>query len=287
VTLVERRLVGRDHLAALTRLLQDARLAEPDGGAWEAADVQWWWRVDQRPEPEGQPIWFDGDVPFVAAVFTRWNGWVGCDLLGRDAAVTRHSDLLWRQVRETFTDREVSMVIRDDDPVRIAAAKAAGFAARDEAFVMGWMDPARRPSMPPLPVGIRIEPYDGGPHHMVKRSGEHVAARLAECSLYRPDLDLAVRDGDTLAGYALFWADPVTGVGLLEPMRIEDGYQGRGLAKALIAQGMDRLARAGCTRLKVSWEPANEPAVRLYSGAGYQPRATAHTWTRAATISPP
>ena len=272
MTVIERRLVGRDHLAVVTRLLQDARLAEPDGGAWEAADVQWWWRVDQRPEPDGQPIWF----------FTRWNGWIGCDLLGRDAAVTHHSDRLWRYVRETCTDREVSMVIRDDDPVRMAAAERAGFAARDEAFVIGWMDPARRPAVPPLPVGVRIEPYEGGPHHMVKRSGEHVAARLAECSLYRADLDLAIRDGDTLAGYALFWADPVTGVGLLEPMRIEDGHQGRGLAKALIAEGMNRLAATGCTRLKVSWEPANEPAVRLYAGAGYQPRATAHTWTRAA-----
>jgi ribosomal protein S18 acetylase RimI-like enzyme len=282
VTLIERRLVGRDHLTVVTHLLQDARVAEPDGGAWEAADVQWWWRVDQRPEPAGQPIWFDGDVPVVAAVFTRWNGGFGCDLVGRDSDVMRHSHLLWRYVRETCTDRDVSMVIRDDDPIRITEAERAGFVARDGSYVIAWMDPARRPAVPPLPVGITIEPYHGGPHHMVKRSGDQVAARLAECSLYRADLDLAVRDGDTLAGYALFWADPVTGVGLLEPMRIEDGYQGRGLGKALIAEGMDRLAAAGCTRLKVSWEPANEPAVRLYTGAGYQARATARTWTRAA-----
>ena len=282
MTLVKRRLIGRDHLAVVTRLLQNARLAEPDGGVWEAADVQWWWRVDQRPEPEGQPIWFEGEAPVVAVVFTRWSRSIGCDLVGRDADVTRHSDLLWRHVGEASVNHDVSMVIRDDDPVRIAAAKRAGFVAGAEAFVIGWMDAALRPSIPPLPVGIRIEPHDGGPHHMVKRSGGQVAARLAECSLYRPDLDLAVRDGENLAGYALFWADPVTGVGLLEPMRIEDGYKGRGLSKALIAEVMDRLAGAGCTRLKVSWEPANEPAARLYTGAGYQPRAAAHTWTRTA-----
>ncbi|TMQ04136.1 MAG: hypothetical protein E6J90_52185, partial [Deltaproteobacteria bacterium] len=226
MTLVKRRLIGRDHLAVVTRLLQNARLAEPDGGVWEAADVQWWWRVDQRPEPEGQPIWFEGEAPVVAVVFTRWSRSIGCDLVGRDADVTRHSDLLWRHVGEASVNHDVSMVIRDDDPVRIAAAKRAGFVAGAEAFVIGWMDAALRPSIPPLPVGIRIEPHDGGPHHMVKRSGGQVAARLAECSLYRPDLDLAVRDGENLAGYALFWADPVTGVGLLEPMRIEDGYKG-------------------------------------------------------------
>ncbi len=45
--------------------------------------------------------------------------------------------------------------------------------------------------------------------------------------MYRADLDLAVYapNGD-IAAYGLFWADPVTGVGLVEPMRTEDAYQG-------------------------------------------------------------
>jgi hypothetical protein len=43
-----------------------------------------------------------------------------------------------------------------------------------------------------------------------------------------------------VAGYALFWFDPVTRVGLLEPMRVEDGYQRRGLARMLLTNGLDR-----------------------------------------------
>ena len=34
-----------------------------------------------------------------------------------------------------------------------------------------------------------------------------------------------------VAGYALFWFDPVTQVGLVQPMRVEEAYQRRGLAR--------------------------------------------------------
>jgi len=81
---------------------------------------------------------------------------------------------------------------------------------------------------------------------MRRRSGEAVDARLRQCSLYVPALDLAVETGDgETAGYALFWFDPVTKVGLVEPMRVEDAYQRRGLARAMLTAGLDRLAKRG------------------------------------------
>ena len=84
---------------------------------------------------------------------------------------------------------------------------------------------------------------------MIARNGELVEARLRQCSLYDPTLDLAVEDADgTFAGYALFWSDDTTQVGLLEPMRVEDEYQRRGLAYMLLTTGLDRLARKGAQR---------------------------------------
>jgi GNAT superfamily N-acetyltransferase len=282
MTLRGRRPVGRAYLEQVTRLLQEARLAEPYGGLWEAADIQWWWKVDQHADPDGQTIWVDGERPLMATAFTRWKGWVGCDLLGTDAVVAAHSELLWDDVDGRFRDQPVSMLIRDDDPIRMAAAARHGFVRGDDDYATGWMDAADRPARPTLPDGIRIRSYEGGPHPMVARNGEHVVDRLAETSLYRHDLDLSVWDRDSVAGYALFWADPVTGVGLLEPMRIEASHQGRGLSKALIAEGLDRLAAAGCTRLKVSFEPMNAAAARLYLGAGFRPLSTARSWNRPA-----
>jgi len=84
------------------------------------------------------------------------------------------------------------------------------------------------------------------PHPMRRRSSEAIEARLWQCSLYDPALDLAVEAADgEVAGYALFWFDPVTEVGMVEPMRVEDAYQRRGLARAMLTTGVDRLASEG------------------------------------------
>jgi GNAT superfamily N-acetyltransferase len=56
-------------------------------------------------------------------------------------------------------------------------------------------------------------------------------------------------------------------VGLLEPMRVDDEYQRRGLARMLLTNGLDRLARKGARRLKVGFE--TDAARRLYLGAGF------------------
>ena len=271
---------GLAYLTSVTRLLQDVRLAEPDGCLWEAADLQWWWRVDQHLDPAGQTFIADAGRPRVAAVFTGLPRELGCDLLGTDADLATHGDELWEAVAQFPSGHELSMMIPENDSVRARGAERSGFVRTDERTVMSWMTPDARLRPGELPTGIRIESYAGGPHPMVARNGPAVADRLAECSLYRRDLDLSIHDGDVVAGYAMFWADPVTRVGLLEPMRIEASHQGRGLGKALIAEGLERLTAAGCTRLKVMFDPTNEPAVRLYRAAGYQPQATLWTWKR-------
>ena len=117
---------------------------------------------------------------------------------------------------------------------------------------------------------------------MIPRNGPDVAVRLAQTSLYRPDLDLCIRDrGDQVAAYGLFWYDPVTRVGLVEPMRAEDAHQRRGLAGHVLAEGLSRLAALGATRLKVSYELDNSTAERLYLSAGFTAESTSSTWVRA------
>ena len=110
-----------------------------------------------------------------------------------------------------------------------------------------------------------------------------MAVRLAQTSLYRSDLDLCIRDTDgEVAAYGLFWYDPVTGVGLVEPMRAEDAHQRRGLAGHVLREGLARLAALGATRFKVSYELDNPPAEQLYLSAGFRPSSTSRTWTRGA-----
>src|SRR5664280_3760556 len=65
-------LSGRARLNATTVVLQRARLADPLGGMWEAADVQWWWRRTRPTDELALPVWFDEVGPVAAAGLTAW-----------------------------------------------------------------------------------------------------------------------------------------------------------------------------------------------------------------------
>ena len=175
------------------------------------------------------------------------------------------------------------MLVGDDDAELLGLLAGAGFVAGERSGIT-WMDAGDRPNIAPLPEGFVLVDRareTTRPHPMRQRSGEGVEARLRQCSLYDPALDLAVETADgRVAGYALFWFDPVTEVGLVEPMRVEDEYQRRGLARAMLTAGLDRLAKRGARRLKMGY--ATDAARALYVGAGFRvtSTSTSYSWRR-------
>jgi GNAT superfamily N-acetyltransferase len=292
---------GTPYLELVTALLQRIRLARPTSVVWEAADVQWWWRQERATDHDGQLFWLDdrGD-PLAAAICTDFGHSVQCDVLvlpddrdgradreDRDGRADRDQELTaWRAAidRAGAAGTRAEFVVRPDDAAGIGELVAAGFSPADGADIIAcWLDPSQRPPIPPLPDGYRLlsradAPYR--PHPMTRRNGPEVAERLSGCSLYRPELDLMVEAPDGLAvGYGLFWADAVTGVGLVEPMRTEDEHRHRGIASHILAAGLDRLAAHGCRRLKVG----NDLSIYLRAGFRPLPRPAAETYTRSGT----
>src|SRR5690606_18414683 len=103
-----------------------------------------------------------------------------------------------------------------------------------------------------------------------------VAQRLAHCSLYDPALDLALESEDgRVAGYSLYWFDPVTEVGLVEPVRVDEEFQRRGLARVMLSECITRLLARGARRVKVSY--FTTAAGALYQGLGFRPQSST-TW---------
>lgn len=279
---------GRQYLDLVTALLQRVRLADATAGVWEAADLQWWWRRDQHDDPRNATFWFDdGDEPIAAVILTDWGeGW-GVDVIEVPDDDRFERPALWPHAVERMrhmAGKPIETSVRDDDPPTTVRLTATGFSALDEVVVSCWMPATQRPAVTPLPDGYRLVPRSSStdrPHHLIPRSGPSVAERLLECSLYRPDLDLAVVAPDGgIAAYGLFWADPVTGVGLVEPMRTEDEHQGRGLAKHVLTAGLELLAANGCERLKVSYVDGNDAARRLYLDAGFRAHSRSTTLVR-------
>jgi predicted N-acetyltransferase YhbS len=292
VAIREVRASGLEYLALATELLQRARLADPAGGVWEAADLQWWWRTPRRSDAIGQIFWVDDRGPVAGVVITEWSRAWGCDpiVVPRDSTVPLAT--VWARAVEAIDAlalEAVEVLARDEDVELRGLLAAAGFAPRDERSGITWMDAEDRPEIAAPPAGFVLTDRaedSARPHPMRRRSGKDVEARLRQCSLYDPALDLAVEAADGhVAGYALFWFDPVTAVGLVEPMRVEDAYQRRGLARAMLTAGVDRLAKRGARRLKVGY--ATNAARALYAGAGFRVSATStpYSWRRPAATA--
>lgn len=278
---------GREYLELVTTLLQRARLAEPTGGVWEAGDFQWAWRRDQHPDPERQVFWFDDEgAPVAAFVVTNWGDHDAFDVVCTPPSGAARAEVAWARAAAYLarTAGPIETTIRDDDALGRDAAHAAGLTPGADAWVSLAMPASNRPAVSPLADGFRLRAraeVATTPHHMIGRNGAHVAERLLECSIYRPELDLFVEapNGD-VAAYGLFWADPVTKVGLVEPMRTEDEYQRLGLARHVLTAGLERLAAAGSTRLQVTYAEGNDASRTLYLGAGFTPWCVSRSYVR-------
>jgi GNAT superfamily N-acetyltransferase len=283
----EVRASGLEYLALATELLQRARLADAEAGVWEAADLQWWWRTPRRSDSIDHIFWIDDEGPVAGVVLTDWGRAWGCDPIVVPGVSTVTLPTVWARALEAVNAlglKAVEVLARDDDFELQSLLTGAGFAADDERSGSTWMNAQDRPNVADLPEGFAL--VDRGqattsPHPMRRRSGDDVEARLMQCSLYDPGLDLAIEAADgQVAGYALFWFDQVTKVGLVEPMRVEDAYQRRGLARAMLTAGLDRLAKRGARRLTVGY--ATDIARSLYVGAGFRVTSTtrAYRWRK-------
>jgi GNAT superfamily N-acetyltransferase len=274
---------GAERLELATRLLQRARLADATAGVWEAADIQWWSRSSRRSDDIATPMWLDQHGPVAAVLVTDWASSWGIDLL-RVPGAAPDIDEIWVGVRDVITTvghERCNALVREDDEELVSRLLAAGFRPGSRAWE-AWVEPPDRMPATVPPAGYRLVDRAKNavrPHPMIARNGLEVEERLLRCSLYDPALDLAVETTDgSFAGYSLFWADPVTRVGLVEPMRVEDAHARRGLARAMLTEGLDRLVKRGMTRLKVGFE--TEAARALYLGAGFRPAASLGNYSR-------
>jgi GNAT superfamily N-acetyltransferase len=282
----EAHLAGLDCLAAVTALLQRIRRVHPTAGLYQAAEVQWWWRHPRSTDALPQLFWFDDRGPAAAVVATDWGDGSSAvyddttlALIGMPGAgpewVAHVVERGLAHAAEAGIDAADVEVDRADHLVQ-ELMSARGFAHKGDGIVQGWLAVDQRPEVSPLADGYRLhtraETMTKHPHHFGRRAGPHTEERLHQTSLYRPDLDLVAYDrhGD-VGAYGLFWYDPDTATGVVEPMRTEDEHQRRGLARHILTTGIDRLAAAGAERISICWEAANLASSGLYRRVGFEP----------------
>lgn len=113
----------------------------------------------------------------------------------------------------------------------------------------------------------------------VNRANVSWYRNIQAAPLYRRDLDLvAVAEGGEVAAFCTVWFDDVTRTGSFEPVGTVPAHQRKGLASALMGEGLRRLARFGANLATVgSYGPR---AGALYGARGFTDYEVSYPWER-------
>jgi GNAT superfamily N-acetyltransferase len=267
---------------------------------YEAADLQWWWRTPRSSDNLGQLFWFNHlGRPEAAVIATDWvDGVALAPIVMPEATPDWVAHVIERGLAHASESgfKAVDFEVDLADDVMREVLVGHGFAMEEDgtggstaslSVVETWLAADARPEISTLHEDYRLSnrlDTMPRPHHMTRRNGPDVEMRLRQTSLYRPDLDLVVLDSrDSVAASALFWFDPETATGLVEPMRTEDDHQRRGLARHLLTTGIELLAKAGAVRIKICFGPDNPPARGLYLSVGFEPVKQTAVFSRRAS----
>jgi ribosomal protein S18 acetylase RimI-like enzyme len=142
------------------------------------------------------------------------------------------------------------------------------------------------PEQRQLPAGIRIRPLNGRAeadayvalHRAVFQSESMTSAwrqRTLSHPSYIPQLDLVATDADgQLAGFCIGWfaAQGPRGqpAGQIEPLGVREDLRGAGLARALLAECLARMAALGAVSVFVETDNYRDAAYNFYLAVGFQ-----------------
>jgi ribosomal protein S18 acetylase RimI-like enzyme len=168
--------------------------------------------------------------------------------------------------------------------------EGAGFADQADVDENPWSKVLLRydgGDTPPtqLPAGFTIRPLGGAAEvgayvalHRAAFGSDSMTEPWRERTLaapeYRPELDLvAVAPDARLAGFAVCWFADVgldgRRSGQFEPVGVHPDFQGQGLGRALMAEGLRRLRAAGAEAVSVETDHQRGAALRLYTSVGF------------------
>ena len=283
----EERRSGIDAVDAVTSLLQRIRNLHPTAGVYQAAELQFWWARPRRTDEMAHVFWYDDDgLPEAGVGFydfgdnrsIMYTEVTFCPFTLPGASSERIAQVIDRGLEHAAASgfEAVELEVEHDDDVTKSLLADRGFVVKEPEILVECLMPVETtPEVSPLADGYRLvsrSEVPHLPHHMAGRTGDAYEPRLRQLSLYRPDLDLVVlTEDDEPAGWGMFWFDPTTGMGVVEPMRTDDDHQQLGLARHILTSGVARLRAAGAGPISIGYGPENPASGHLYRSVGFEP----------------
>jgi len=96
--------------------------------------------------------------------------------------------------------------------------------------------------------------------------------KVMESPGYEPERELVILAPDgTFAAFSIIWFDHLNRTGLFEPVGTHKDHRRRGFGRAIILDGMQKMAAAGMKFASVAHFGNNEAARGLYQSCGFKP----------------
>lgn len=260
-------------------------------------DLDWWRYTDDAPDAAARAhLWFAGD----ALAGFAWPGRAQVDLMvhpRQHTPETLSAMLAWaedeRRARAGSDGEPPSLTAWafTRDQTMIETLRGRGYARTDEAL---WYNFQEIGDMPPvaLPPGYTLRHVRGeedvearvAVHRDAFAPSRMTAAKhraVMRAPTYRPELDLVVVAPDgAFAAYCIVWYDEANRHGLFEPVGCHSAHRRRGLGKAVVTEGLRRLAALGARTAAVNSLHGAVPANRLYQSAGFRPLDLTYAWRK-------
>ncbi|HYE80485.1 MAG TPA: GNAT family N-acetyltransferase, partial [bacterium] len=117
------------------------------------------------------------------------------------------------------------------------------------------------------------------------RTTEETYLAVMATPVYVPELDVvAVGPEGEVTAFAIGWVDPVNRHAIFEPVGTHPDHRRKGLAKAVLLEGLRRMKRMGAITAQVGHLAGAEGPRRLYESVGFAP---VDLWTRWEKPKPP
>lgn len=259
-------------------------------------DIDWWRSSEEDPRAIFlTQLWFDGQRPVAWA----WPVDDQVDIVVHpDYPALHDAALAWAEAEYVrrqgdAPEKPLSAWSFTTDATRTAALTARGYRATERGQVH-FTQPIAAPfgASSSLPPGYRFD-HVRGPADIPRRvavqraafesefMSDAIARAVQASPTYRPELDLViVAPDDSYAAFSLIWLDEANRVGVFEPLGVAAAHWRRGLGKALMAEGLRRLAGLGARTACVQTGIDNHRARGLYAAAGFTELDRNYVWVR-------
>jgi mycothiol synthase len=178
--------------------------------------------------------------------------------------------------------RLIAGALHDDAPA-IALLQRHGFRRAKDDYVLNVLD-LTTAAIPALPTsGYTVRCLAGEQEHAARAAAhrevfhpssvtEESYLRLMRLPGYERELDLvAVTPEGDIGAFCMIWVDPLRRVGEFEPVGTREAYRRRGMASAVLREGLRRMQARGCNTAIVCTDGDNAGGQALYESVGFRP----------------